>query len=474
MNSSSFYIKKKFVQSASSSDENSFHKMNLVMDWIAEKKSAIKVQVNQTRLEHLTDWEIGKEGAIHHKSGCFFSIEGIHIETNFGVKSSWDQPIINQPEIGFLGIICKEINGILHFLIQAKIEPGNINKVQLSPTLQATRSNYTRIHKGKAPLYLEYFNGFKTANILIDQFQSEQGARFLKKRNRNIIIEIPEKTDIEVFNDFIWLTLKQLNELMRMDNLINMDTRTVISSIFFYLSDYDDIDRINLNLIKETESGLTKLLSNKNSHLNIAQLLSWITSLKFEYQLSLNSKSLFDLKNWIYDGNIIHHQEQKYFNVIGVNVEIENREVVNWNQPMIQPAQEGILGFLIKKINNTYHFLVQAKVEAGNFDILELAPTVQCLTGNYRTGQNEYSVPFINEVLHAKENQIWHKSYQSEEGGRFYHEQNLNMIVEVGDDFSIEVPKNYCWMTLDQLNNFMRFNNYLNIGARSLISLISL
>ena len=83
-------------------------------------------------------------------------------------------------------------------------------------------------------------------------------------------------------------------------------------------------------------------------------------------------------------------------------------------------------------------------------------------------------MPFINEVLHAKENQIWHKSYQSEEGGRFYHEQNLNMIVEVGDDFSIEVPKNYCWMTLDQLNNFMRFNNYLNIGARSLISLISL
>ena len=32
----------------------------------------------------------------------------------------WKQPIINQPEIG-LGFITKEFNGILHFLVQAKV-----------------------------------------------------------------------------------------------------------------------------------------------------------------------------------------------------------------------------------------------------------------------------------------------------------------------------------------------------------------
>lgn len=71
--------------------------------------------------------------------------------------STWDQPIINQPEIGFLGFIVKKIQGVYHFLMQAKIEPGNLNVVQLSPTLQATRSNYTRVHKGAIPKYLEYF-----------------------------------------------------------------------------------------------------------------------------------------------------------------------------------------------------------------------------------------------------------------------------------------------------------------------------
>ena len=116
--------------------------------------------------------------------GKFFSIEGVDINTNFGVKANWQQPIIHQPEIGILGIITKKINGVLHFLLQAKIEPGNINFVQLSPTLQATKSNYSQVHGGNKPAYLEYFTGslnVKTV-VLIDQLQSEQGARFLMKR----------------------------------------------------------------------------------------------------------------------------------------------------------------------------------------------------------------------------------------------------------------------------------------------------
>ena len=36
--------------------------------------------------------------------------------------------------------------------MQAKVEPGNINSIQLSPTLQATRSNYTKAHGGIAQI----------------------------------------------------------------------------------------------------------------------------------------------------------------------------------------------------------------------------------------------------------------------------------------------------------------------------------
>ena len=62
---------------------------------------------------------------------------------------------------------------------------------------------------------------------------------------------------------------------------------------------------------------------------------------------------------------------------------------------------------------------------------------------------------------------------QSEEGGRFFREQNRNMIVEVDESFSLEVDDKYCWMTLNQMLRFIEFNNYLNIAARSLLAAIT-
>ena len=43
------------------------------------------------------------------------------------------------------------------YILQAKVEPGNINKIQISPTVQATKSNYSRIHGGKTIPFLKYF-----------------------------------------------------------------------------------------------------------------------------------------------------------------------------------------------------------------------------------------------------------------------------------------------------------------------------
>jgi oxidase EvaA len=115
---------------------------------------------------------------------------------------------------------------------------------------------------------------------------------------------------------------------------------------------------------------------------------------------------------------------------------------------------------------------VQAKLECGNFDIIEFAPTVQCLTGNYRNFKAS-SIPFLDYVLKADENKIIFDNLQSEEGGRFYREQNRNMIVFAGEEISEILPDNYIWMTLNQLNAFIKFNNYLNIQARSLLAAVS-
>lgn len=456
----------------------SFISTDSILAWMKQQNDEVVSNIKQIPLNELRGWSY-RDDRIRHNSGKFFSIDGIRINTNYRDIPEWDQPIINQPEIGFLGFIVKKFNGVMHFLMQAKIEPGNLNIVQLSPTLQATRSNYTRVHGGKSPTYLEYFNGEKEVTVLVDQLQSEQGARFLHKRNRNIIVEVDESEEFEVKPGFIWVSLGQIKELLRYPNIVNMDSRTVISCIKF--GSYSEhslklLDAVkNMSGIDSTkpDSFLYSVLSADNHLHDLQDIIQWITSLKFKYELDVHRIGISSLNHWVFDGNTIHHEEGKYFDVIGCRVEIGNREVVSWDQPMVRSAQEGLMGFIVKNINGIYHFLVQAKLESGNFDVVELAPTVQCLTGNYRKGKNEYTIPYLEQVLNAPKERIWYSSYQSEEGGRFFQEQNLNTIVEVGDEFPLEVDENYCWMTLNQMLSFVTYNNYLNIAARSLLSAIS-
>ena len=62
----------------------------------------------------------------------------------------------------------------------------------------------------------------------------------------------------------------------------------------------------------------------------------------------------------------------------------------------------------------------------------------------------------------------------SEEGGRFYHEENRNLIIEVDkDEVPIDVP-GYHWCDFATLNYLTQINNCLNIQLRNLLSLIDI
>jgi dTDP-4-dehydro-6-deoxy-alpha-D-glucopyranose 2,3-dehydratase len=446
--------------------------LNTVIDWLTKKNSETKVSVNLIPFKEMDKWRFDSQGSLRHDSGKFFSIEGIQVKTNWGFVPQWEQPIINQPEIGYLGIITKEIDGLLHFLLQAKIEPGNVNKVQLSPTVQATKSNYTQVHQGKKTTYIEYFLNAPPHHILLDQLQSEQGARFLRKRNRNIIIKIDD--DIPMHPDFIWLTLGQIKELLSRNNVVNMDTRTVISGIPFGGVDEQSLRVIYPQSIKGDSDTfgfdmLRSALDISATLFTFDEILNWLAALKCQYDVNLSPLSLFQIREWVVRENEISRDDRQFFRVIAARIEIENREVSSWSQPLVQPMQEGLIAFIVKKIRGVLHFLVQAKVEPGNFDIIEMAPTVQCVTGSYKDSTD---VPFLDYVLNAPQCQIKYDAMQSEEGGRFYQEQNRNVIIEAGEDFPEKLPPNYKWVTLHQLTVFLKFNNYLNIQSRGLISVI--
>ena len=464
-----------FLKSAIS--ENSYiEDIETIKSWVRQQNEKVGVKIERIAFNNMRQWVIDPlTGALKHETGKFFSIEGISVSTNWGEVSRWDQPIINQPEVGYLGFIVKKIKGVLHFLVQAKIEPGNVNHVQLSPTIQATHSNYMQVHKGNKPLYLDYFQNVISENVLLDQLQSEQGARFLRKRNRNIIIHVND--EIPVYDNFIWLTLRQIKKLMKHDNLINMDTRTVISGIKYCELNENAIDImqevLNYNGSMNMGGFITSTVNSNYSLKSTTEIHHFITNIKSMYDLSVEKKSLKDIDEWVMSDDEISRGDGKYFKIIGVDVAISSREVKSWQQPMIQPCHNGICAFICKEINGIVHLIVQAKLECGNRDVIELAPTVQCLTGDYLNPQNQTPV-FLDFVMKASDEQIVFDSLQSEEGGRFYKEQNRNIIVMADETFSEKLPDHYIWMTLNQLHYFNQFNNYLNIQARSLLSAFEL
>ena len=60
----------------------------------------------------------------------------------------------------------------------------------------------------------------------------------------------------------------------------------------------------------------------------------------------------------------------------------------------------------------------------------------------------------------------------SEEGGRFYHEQNRNVIIEIDRDELDDLPPGYFWVDFYTLNQLIQINNCLNIQLRNLLSLL--
>tara|TARA_B110000977_G_scaffold21051_1_gene25146 strand:+ start:8366 stop:9745 length:1380 start_codon:yes stop_codon:yes gene_type:complete len=436
-----------------------------VLNWINVRREETEVKVDRVTLSSMSHWQLNSaSNAISHTTGRFFSIKGLRVSGIGPNLNSWDQPIIDQQEIGVLGCIVKEIKGILHFLVQAKIEPGNINVVQLSPTLQATRSNYTLQHKGRAPKYLEYFNGAKPVTVLLDQLQTEQGSRFFRKRNRNIVVQTNE--DIEVDSEFIWLTLGQIKKLALIDNVINMDLRTVLSLI--PLQHHYSQTPTN-HLLSELVGAIS---STEDSLFSYNEIMSWVVNLRAISDRTTSIYSINELQDWSINEDGVFHSQRRHFDIIWAHITISNREVSSWDQPIVRPRDHGLIGFFVKKVQDQWYFLVQAKMECGSFEPVELTSSLCFVPSSYSNPERE--IPFYSYFLQASQEDFILDTMQSEEGGRFFHEQNRNFILNIDHKFSYsatEFPE-YKWMTYSQLLKFMAHSNYVSIQARSLLSLI--
>ncbi len=214
-------------------DDNQINKLDYIIDWFNKKREESDMIVEEIGINDLDKWNVDQSsGNVKHESGGFFEVIGVKTSNTFDRevgKKGWTQPMIAKNPGGILGIIMKKINGIPHYLLQAKAEPGNIGKLQLSPTLQATTSNLLKAHGGTKPLFAEYFDDENNPKIIYAKWQSEDGGRFHLKSNYNMIVEVNEDKELKIPDSFIWVTLYQIKQLMKIENFVGPHVRGIIS-----------------------------------------------------------------------------------------------------------------------------------------------------------------------------------------------------------------------------------------------------
>ncbi|MEU8975765.1 NDP-hexose 2,3-dehydratase family protein [Streptomyces monashensis] len=411
--------------------------------WVQRRRREVDFTVRRIAFDELDGWSFSPEtGNLVHRSGRFFTVQGLRVSTGeHPDRLSWHQPIIAQPEVGILGVLAREFDGVLHFLMQAKMEPGNPGLVQISPTVQATYSNYTKIHKGADVRYLEYFTDSSRGRVLSDVLQSEHGSWFWRKRNRNMVVEVTDP--VPDHEDFRWLTLGQIHELLHHDNTVNFDARSALA-------------------------GLHRGVGSRALHSD-TELLSWLAARRSVTPITGVPVSLADIPGWTRDAYSIHRDDERYFHVMAVSVRAGNREVAAWTQPLLEPNDQGLVAFLTRTFDGVPHVLVSARAEAG-FSDAEFGPTVQCVPRNHAHLPAGEQPPFLDLVRSAPPSRIRYSALHSEEGGRFLNAVSRYLVVEATQsEAPVQEPPEFRWVSHDQLAAFTRYSHYVSAQARTLL-----
>lgn len=442
----------------------SLHSDRYLDRWLSAKLLSPELKATVISLKEMKGWNINPgTGDICHESGRFFSLIGADIRhRTLAGEIEWDQPFIDQPEVGILGIIAKKINGVLHFCLQTKEEPGNINSIQLSPTVQATYSNYTMVHGGNAPKFIDYFIDPSMGRVVYAKLQTEDGGRFLYKSNRNMIVVVNDQELNFLPEGFIWLTLRQISRLLKRDNIIHACTRSILSALIIPAQPAAKPPGQAVNSAARTADGSTP-----------GEITQWIDDQKAANHFLVKRRPLNGLKDWNMDRDgSFSHIEGRFFRVIGVDVESCEREVSIWNQPILDNPGSGIIGLLTKVENGQRYFLLQAKAEPGNRTVVQIGPTVQFTPGNY-IGNTKLPKPFLfEEFCHPEVFPRLHESVQSEEGARFYKEAHIHRILSLPQGSILDIPPEYHWISMSALHFFISMGETVNSCARSVLSLM--
>jgi oxidase EvaA len=208
----------------------SLHSTAEILSWITTRRTYQELTTTLMPLRDVADWH-RTDDAISHDRGVHFSVVAVSVEANSREVGAWTQPLIEPHGTGVIVLLVKRFGGVLHALVNARVEPGYLGAVELAPTVQCTPENYVHLPPGEQPPFLELVRDRRPEQVLFDVELAEEGGRFLHAQSRYQVIELDEDLPPYARPDFRWMTLHQLTGLLRHSHYLNVQVRTLVACL---------------------------------------------------------------------------------------------------------------------------------------------------------------------------------------------------------------------------------------------------
>jgi oxidase EvaA len=405
-------------------------------DFLAASK--IGFVVRPTGLKDMNSWRLS-DGALSHISGGFFSVAGVQFEDEGNRQAIF----LFQPQSALTGLLTCMMDGQRHFLLQARAEPGNIEKAQFGPTVQSTPANYLRAHGGKPSPYIDFFTTFQPhLRVLHDSMQIDYGERYLFKSKRLIIAECDPWIPVEA--GFIWVPGRLINALVAESNFSTFDLRSLLVMFPWGESQKDALQPASPPVQSSLQLPARPEILGQVFH----ALQGRISRYRF--------CDLADMKNWyLSDRGLEEREARQGFDIGFYYVEARGREVASWSQPLVNSKTEGRASLVCRLKDDALEVLVRVAAESG-------LQTGKALLPSYLRYPGALSVEPPPSGLDL------FQTIESDEGGRFFCDTSRYELIMNPDT---TVPDGV-WLRISELKFLLSQSNICAIQLRCLASML--
>ncbi len=425
------------------------------------------MQVVPGRLADSAHWSVA-DGRIRHRSGGFFSVVGVRVEPDPDrARSGVVSLIIDQPEVGLLGFVAHHGGDQVEILVQAKPEPGNVGLAQAAPTVQATRSNYLRLHGGRPTALLDAFA--EPSGETVRVAQSEQGSRFLGKYNDNAVVFLDDRVD-EPGEEFGWFPVDAVLDALVRDFAVNTDARSVLvtagpSMLVRHRPPFvrADTGRFGELLAASYRAGRERPRSVVDAERRLADA-------RHRFSFGAEPVAVDALEPWILDDRGLAEPTGELA-IVHVAVTTTQREVPAWDQPLVTTPAEGDSVLLAQWQGDQLRFLFALTPEVGLRECVQVHPTVQRTPGPALEYAELVRRDAELAALGAEAEPVV-SVRQSDEGGRFLDCVGRYTVSLLPEDVGVPDLDATIWLTLDQIEDLARRKGFFTNEARSALSLV--